>query len=65
MAAEIAKTDRKITLDLKEGTQTISPLVSGATDEAIYNTGCAIADLIGSELQCVLLVETQKIEDNE
>lgn len=61
MAAVIDKTTRKIVLDLKKGTQTISPLASGATDEQVYNAGNAVARLVGSQTQAVQLVETEYI----
>ena len=61
MAAVIDKTTRKIVLDLKKGTQTISPLASGATDEQVFNAGNAIGRLLESQLQAVQLVETQYI----
>lgn len=61
MAAVIDKTTRKIVLDLKKGTQTISPLTSDATDEQVFNAGNAIGRLLESQLQAVQLVETQYI----
>lgn len=64
MAAVVDKTTRKIVLDLKKGTQTISPLASGATDEQVYNAGIAVSTLIGSQTQAVQLVETEYIIDN-
>lgn len=64
MAAVVDKTTRKIVLDLKEGTQTISPIASGATDEAVFNSGKAISGLLQSELQVIQLVETNYIVNN-
>lgn len=52
---------QKVTLDLAEGTQTISGLNSAATDAGIYATAIALVPLINSELEGVLKVKTETL----
>lgn len=63
MAAHISQTTRKISLDLSEGTQTISPILETATDEAIYETGLAIGTLQAERLEAINLVTTEVISE--
>lgn len=61
MAAIADNKTRKITLDLEEGTQTISPILSTASDDAVYATGDAISNLLAKRTDAILLVETEEI----
>ena len=62
MAATVKATSQKIVLDLKEGTQTISPVIDSATDDDVYAVGQAIATLEASDLEAIKLVITETIE---
>ena len=61
MAAVVKETSRKIILDLKEGTQTVSPILESAADDKIYEVGQAVATLQASSLEEVKLVITETI----
>lgn len=61
MPAVVKETSRKIILDLKEGTQTVSPILESATDDKIYEVGQAVATLQASSLEEVKLVITETI----
>lgn len=63
MAIIVKETATKITLDLSEGTQTISPVLSTATDDAIYNTGVAVGGLLSEAVEAVKLVITETLAE--
>ena len=63
MAAAVKETSKKIVLDLKEGTQTISPILESATDDKVYEVGKAMATLQASALEAVKLVVTETIAE--
>ena len=63
MAIIVKETATKITLDLAEGTQTISPVLGTATDDAIYNTGIAVGGLLSEAVEAVKLVITETLAE--
>lgn len=62
MAAKVVDTTKKIVLDLEEGTQTISPILESATDDAIFETGSAIGALQKEPVENIQLVVTETIQ---
>lgn len=61
MAAIVKEKSTKIVLDLKEGTQTISPVSNDVTDDNAYETGDAIATLVASPCEAIKLVVTETV----
>ena len=61
MAAKVKESSRKITLDLKEGSQSIAPILLTASDEAIYETGEAIGTLQSERVEAIVVVDTEEI----